>query len=211
LRPAALFSSGLPSLRRRGSIAAISRRSGPLPNTPYFRVDRPDSPMADPEKSGAQVCGRRPFFRQGCHRAVGAVRLPRFAVGAGLFQIPPIFAWIGPIPLWPTLKNRARSLAAGFCGQGICVTMARGVLGACARRKWAQEPAAPSLQKTRRENCAAREGSTHSTNALRLKHATCPRVRSTKSSSHAVFWFAMDRSRGASSVSSELCFATFPY
>jgi hypothetical protein len=36
---------------------------------------------------------------------------------------------------------------------------------------------------------------------LRLKHATCPRVRSTTSSSHAVFWFAMDRSRRASSVS----------
>ena len=102
-------------------------------------------------------------------------------------------------------------LTAPFCSEDVCATMARGVPGDCARRKWAQEPAAPARQKTRRENCAALEGSAHSTNALRLKHATCTRVRSTTSSSHAVFWFAMDRSRRASSVSSELCFATFPY
>jgi hypothetical protein len=55
-------------------------------------------------------------------------------------------------------------LAAPVCGEDVCATTARGVLGGvCARRKCAQEPAQePAQQKTRRENCAAREGSAHS-------------------------------------------------
>jgi hypothetical protein len=48
VRPTALFPAGLPSRRRRRSIAPICRRRGPLPNTPYFRVDRPDSPYGRP-------------------------------------------------------------------------------------------------------------------------------------------------------------------
>jgi len=45
--------------------------------------------------------------------AGGAVRSPRFAVGAGLFQTTPIFAGTSPIPRCPTLKNRAGMFAAG--------------------------------------------------------------------------------------------------
>ncbi len=86
------FPAGLLPRRRRGAIAAICRRRRPVPNNPDFRGNQPDSTVSDPEKSGSQVCGRRPCFRQGCSRAGGAVRLPRFAVGAGLFQTTPIFA-----------------------------------------------------------------------------------------------------------------------
>ncbi len=86
-------------------------------------------------------------------------------------------------------RSTCALLASPVCGENVCATTARGVLGGvCARRKCAQEPAAPARRKTRRENCAAREGSTHSTNALRLKHATCTWVLSAAVFRGAVFF-----------------------
>ena len=107
-----------------------------------------------------------------------------------------------PVPCWPhpfAVKTSAQrrpeaSLVESAHGESALRNQ---------RHQCAQEPAASARQKTRRENCAAREGSAHSTNALRLKHATCPWV--------VFLCLAMDRSRRASSVSSGLCFATFPY
>ena len=97
--------------------------------------------VADPEKSGAQIFGRRPFFLQDCYRAGGAVRSPRSAVGAGLFQIPPIFAWISPIPRLPTLKNRARKFSAG--GPFSC----RVAIAPAARFDPRDPPSAPASSK----------------------------------------------------------------
>ena len=141
-----------------------------------------------------------------CHAESGHAPLPLACCldckSSASFELGDSQARAAPAPCWPhpfAVKTSAQrrpeaSLVESAHGESALRNQ---------RHQCAQEPAASARQKTRRENCAAREGSAHSTNALRLKHATCPWV--------VFLCLAIDRSRRASSVSSGLCFATFPY